>query len=337
MAWDLPSVSHTTFHDLSRLRWASPARAPRAGSAPGLEETQLAAAAGVRPAPTSLGSHLWPVRQTRNPGPAAAQGASILDRTQGPPCPWLRGPRDRRCVSLLLLRGMGRRGASHLQHSHLLPKAGFLLPGGAGCCCSGYFEPSASPSPALPCSSSPPPGALSADPSGGGRAPSSCTKPGASGAVKGRRGGSRPVMAAWPTPERARGHPRQPPSPGLGLLPLARAAGCPHLPGAPASVSSASRPSASALLTAPRPGPPLPPESVSSVMKSGRQVDGHSRVAASGAVREGFRALVSAESRGGAGRGRGGRDGCRSFAVLGWTAPRRLGMSTSPVTSPGGV
>lgn len=148
-----------------------------------------------------------------------------------------------------------------------------------------------------------------------------------------------PVMAAWPTPERARGHPRQPPSPGLGLLPLARAAGCPHLPGAPASVSSASRPSASALLTAPRPGPPLPPESVSSVMKSGRQADGpgHSRAAASGAVREGFRALVSAESRGGAGRGRGGRDGCRSFAVLGWTAPRRLGMSTSPVTSPGGV
>lgn len=148
-----------------------------------------------------------------------------------------------------------------------------------------------------------------------------------------------PVMAAWPTLERARGHPRQPPSPGLGLLPLARAAGCPHLPGAPASVSSASRPSASALLTAPRPGPPLPPESVSSVMKSGRQADGpgHSRAAASGPVREGFRAPVSAESRGGAGRGRGGRDGCRSFAVLGWTAPRRLGMSTSPITSPGGV
>lgn len=146
-------------------------------------------------------------------------------------------------------------------------------------------------------------------------------------------------MAAWPTPERAHRHPRQPPSPGLGLLPLARAAGCPHLPGAPASVSSASRPSASALLTAPRPGPPLPPESVSSVMKSGRQADGpgHSRAAASGAVREGFRALVSAESRGGAGRGRGGRDGRRAFAVLGWTAPRHLGMSTSPVTSPGGV
>lgn len=94
VAWDLPSVSHMTFHDLSQLRWASPAQAPRAGSAPGPEETQLAAAAGVRPAPTSLGSHLWPVRQTRNPGPAAAQGTSILDRTRGPPCPWLQGPRD---------------------------------------------------------------------------------------------------------------------------------------------------------------------------------------------------------------------------------------------------